>query len=56
MSDKLTIYFAQKPEERVAEEVDASVHGVDLVLTAPNGITLVVDTRDLMRVILGDPD
>jgi hypothetical protein len=54
--DELSIWFAENRDERIEERVEAQVRGADLILRSKNGPVLILDTREVMRVILGDPD
>ena len=54
---ELSIWFAERRDERIEDKVEAEVRGVDLILRSrDDGPVLILDTRQVMRVVLGEPD
>lgn len=55
--DELSVWFGEKRETSFEEVVQAEVRGVDLILHSKEDDTvLILDTREVMRVVLGEPD
>lgn len=55
--DELSVWFAERREQAIEEVVNAEVRGVDLILRSKeDGPVLILDTREVMRVVLGEPD
>jgi hypothetical protein len=55
--DELSVWFGKSRDTAFEEVVKAEVRGIDLILHSKEDDTvLILDTREVMRVVLGDPD
>jgi len=52
----VSIWFADRRQDDAEEHVEAQVIGDDLILRAEGGEILLLDTRQVMKLILGEPD
>ena len=52
----ISVWFASRRLDDEEEQVEAHVLGDDLLLQADNGVVLLLDTRELMKLIMGAPE
>lgn len=52
----ISVWFASRRSEADEEHVEAHVLGDDLLLQAADGVVLLLDTRQLMKLIMGAPE